>query len=296
VAALLPCLASGLVLPAAHGGVRCAATPRSVAPSLLFSKAPPPPAMDDAEEGSFGKALRRVQGSPARAAMALTYAAALYYVGSGMAPAGSPEDTLKIVTDCLDTAAPPSLFFVVFNALGVVPALYAAVLLPGAREKNNGPVPVATIATSFFAGFGGLAPYLILRRPRTEPVARSELGFVCRTVTESRAFGAAMLLASLALASRLFAIDDLPAAFATYGTLFDSFGIVNVSSFDLLVLSAFFFEPCREDMQRRGWWTPKGEAPSAAQVARLAAFCAVPVLGPAAYVATRPRLPAERGA
>lgn len=286
--ALLPCLTSGLVLPSAAARVpaRCAA------PTLLFSKAVQV-VPDDAEEGSFGKALRRVQGSPTRAAMALTYAAALYYVGSGTAPGGSPEDTIRIVTECLDTAAPPTLFFCVFNALGVVPALYAAILLPGAREKNNGPVPAATIATSFFAGFGGLAPYLITRRPRTEPVSRSDLGFVCRTVTESRAFGAAMLLASAALASRLFAIDDLPAALATYRELFDAYGIVNVSSFDLLVLSAFFFEPAREDMQRRGWWAAKGEQPSAAQVARLAAFCAVPVLGPAAYVAVRPALPED---
>ena len=68
-------------------------------------------------------------------------------------------------------------------------------------------------------------------------------------------------------------------------------GVVNVSSFDLLVLSLFFFEPAREDMQRRGWWAAPGEEPSALQAGRLAAFCAVPLLGPAAYVFARPRLP-----
>ena len=71
------------------------------------------------------------------------------------------------------------------------------------------------------------------------------------------------------------------------GELFDAYGIVNVSSFDLLVLSLFFFEPAREDMRRRGWWSAE---PSPAEVARLAAFCVVPVLGPAAYVLARPAL------
>ena len=87
------------------------------------------------------------------------------------------------------------------------------------------------------------------------------------------------------------AIPDFDAALATYWSLFDEFGIVNVSSFDLLVLSAFFFEPAKEDMRRRGWWAAPGEEPTTEQVARLAAFCAVPVIGPAAYLVARPALP-----
>jgi hypothetical protein len=104
-------------------------------------------------------------------------------------------------------------------------------------------------------------------------------------------FGAGLLLTSLALAAKLASIPDMEAALATYWSLFDTLGIVNVSSFDLLVLSAFFFEPAKEDMRRRGWWAPPGEQPTPSQVARLAAFCAVPVIGPAAYVLARPALP-----
>ena len=43
--------------------------------------------------------------------MAAVYFAALTYV-IGFAPQGSPEDTIRIVTECLDFDAPPSLFFV----------------------------------------------------------------------------------------------------------------------------------------------------------------------------------------
>lgn len=221
--------------------------------------------------------------------MFATYLSALYYVGSGTAPQGSPDETIAIVMGCLDTAAEPSIFFAIFNALGVLPALYAAVLLPGAQGQK--PVPPALIATSFFAGYGGLGPYLFLRQPRPQPIARSDLGFIARTVTESKLFGGAMVLTSLALGAKLASIPDFDAALATYWSLFDQFGIVNVSSFDLLVLSLFFFEPAREDMRRRGWYAAPGEEPSTEEVARLAAFCAVPVLGPAAYVLARPPLP-----
>jgi hypothetical protein len=110
-------------------------------------------------------------------------------------------------------------------------------------------------------------------------------------VTESKLFGVAMVLTSLGLGAKLATIPDVDAALATYWSLFDQFGIVNVSSFDLLVLSLFFFEPLREDMQRRGWYAAPGEDPSTEEIARLAAFCVVPVLGPAAYVLARPALP-----
>ena len=243
----------------------------------------------DSDDGSFGKSLRRLQASPTRCAMLATYVAALFYVGSGTAPQGSPEETLKIIMECLDQDAAPSIFFSIFNALGVLPAIYAAVLLPGANDQK--PVPPAFIATSFAAGYGGLGPYLILRQPRPEPIYRDDLGFLARTVTESKLFGAGLLLASLGLAAKLTAIPDFDAALNTYWSLFDQFGIVNVSSFDLLVLSSFFFEPAQEDMRRRGWWAAPGEQPTTLQVARLAAFCAVPVIGPAAYVLARPALP-----
>jgi len=283
---LLTGSASALLLPGRGRPIATITQRVAAPPTLLFGAkkpTPPPAPPPDTDDGSFGKALRRLQGSPTRAAMAAVYFAALTYV-IGFAPQGSPEDTIRIVTECLDFDAPPSLFFVVFNALGVVPALYAAVLLPGANDQA--PVPPATIATAFFAGYGGLGPYLALRRPRNEPVSQSELGPVAR-LTESKPFGLAMFAASLGLAVKLAAIPDLQAALSTYRELFDAYGIVNVSSFDLLVLSLFFFEPAREDMRRRGWWSAE---PSPAEVARLAAFCVVPVLGPAAYVLARPAL------
>lgn len=294
-ALLLP-LARCFVVPAPILSRPVHAVRASQPPALLFSvfgkPSPPPAPKPEPEDVSFGKALRRLQGSPARAAMAAVYFSALFYVFSGAAPPSPPDETVALILECVDPAAAPSVFFCIFNSLGIMPALYAAVLLPGA--KNQSPLPAAPfLAAAFFAGYGATGPYLALRQPRPGPVSRSELGFVGRTVTESRVFGGAMLLSSLLLAAKLLAIDDWPAAVATYRALFDSVQLVNVSSFDLLVLSLFFFEPAREDMQRRGWYAAPGVQATPAQVLRLAAFCAVPVVGPAAYVFARPALPGE---
>ena len=84
-----------------------------------------------------------------------------------------------------------------------------------------------------------------------------------------------------------------PGYFVTLLADLEALGLdVHVSSIDLLVLSAFAFEPIREDMARRGWWDEAAEGNN--NLARLLAFSLVPVLGPAAYLVLRPDLPEER--
>lgn len=82
---------------------------------------------------------------------------------------------------------------------------------------------------------------------------------------------------------------DPAAAAAEYGELFASSKLVHVSSVDFAILSAFAYEPIREDMARRGWWD-EAAAEGENNAARLLAFAAVPVLGPAAYLLLRPAL------
>ena len=229
---------------------------------------------------------------PARLAIAATWASAIVYVAAA-SPGGSAEaaarDTELIISALDPTSDLNPIFFCVFNALGIMPGVYAATLLPGARQ--NKPVPPATIATSFALGFGGLAPYLALREARPSATAE-DLGPVARYVTESKLFCAAPLLAgSLALAFKLATIGDFDGALGGYAELFATSRLVHVSSLDLIVLSLFFFEPAREDMCRRGWWAADGGAPTSAERARLLAFCALHVIGPALYLLLRPELP-----
>ena len=175
------------------------------------------------------------------------------------------------------------VFFFVFNSLGLIPAVNAAVLLPGAKDQK--PIPAAPfVASSFFAGFGGVGPYMIVREPRFGPIKRSELGFFPRVVTESKLFGAGLVAGAVGLYGGLLTqLSD--GALQGYADLFSSSKLVSVSTVDFLILSLFAFEPIKEDMSRRGWWGCYGEN----DVGRLAAFC-FPVIGPAAYVLLRPAL------
>jgi len=202
-------------------------------------------------------------------------------------------DNQMILRSIEDPSALNPIFFTIFNALAVLPAVNAALLLPGSRQQSPLPAPPFVFG-AFFLGFGAVGPYLIAREPRPDPIARSDLGFFSRYVTESRLFGAGLLAASLFLASVLFTMGDAAAARADFAELFATSKLVHVSSVDCALLSLLVFEPMKEDMARRGWWDEEA-APEAkrAQLARLAAFCLVPVCGPSAYVLLRPALPEE---
>ncbi len=254
-----------------------ALSPRQPAP-----RTPPPPLASASPQ----------QLAPARLAIGATWLAAVGYAAIGSpGEVNSPADT-ELILKLFDTAQLSSvnpIFFSVFNSLGLLPLAYSAVLAPGARDQS--PVPPATIATSFALGFGGLAPYLALRQARPEPIARSSLSFTGRLLENKLLVAVPVLLASLALAAKVATIGPaFEEVVAEYAALFATSKFVHISSLDLCVLSLFFFEPCAEDMMRRGWFPSDGEAPKPAQLARLAAFCALPVIGPALYLVLRPPL------
>lgn len=69
-----------------------------------------------------------------------------------------------------------------------------------------------------------------------------------------------------------------PAVRQGYANLFHSSAVVHISTIDIFLLSIFYVDPLREDMQRRGY------TPDAAKVA----LFSVPVIGPAAWLLVRP--------
>ena len=85
-------------------------------------------------------------------------------------------------------------------------------------------------------------------------------------------------------------MPDTTAATAGFAELFATSKLVHVSTIDFFILSTFSFEPIREDMSRRGWWVDGAEDNN---VARLLAFSAIPLIGPAAYLLLRPSLEDE---
>ena len=236
--------------------------------------------------------------TPERAAAAVTWTAGLVYAITA-APGGDPQDAardMQLIVDLFDADTfldGNTIFFTIFNSLGLLPLIYSATLLPGARDQS--PIPPATLITSFALGFGGIGPYLALRQPRPEPVLRMELGPVARYFTENKLICAfPVLIASVALLVNMgnsIAGPDFGETYEEFSQMFATSRLTHISTLDFCVLSLFFFEPCREDMTRRGWWpSDPGARTSPTQIARIIGFCALPLLGPALYLVTRPQL------
>ncbi len=112
----------------------------------------------------------------------------------------------------------------------------------------------------------------------------SRFGLLAK-IGNSRIGGIGTLIGTLGLAK--YAIDNHGwTEWSQYAELFQSSTLAHVSSVDCALLSLIVWEPMLEDMRRRGMYTDG----SGIEKIRLAAFCSVPLIGPALYLATRPKL------
>lgn len=199
-----------------------------------------------------------------------------------VAPKSSPDVDAALVETLISTpftGEANRIFESLFNALGIMPAVYASLLLPGGKDQK--PLPaVPFVAGSFVLGYFSLGPYLTAREVREEPITRSELGWVTRNVLEAKWNAALLVTFAAYLAYNVGANYDATQV-ADFWSLWNSVSLVNVSSVDLCVLSAMVYFPMVEDMRRRGWEDKTSLAP---------AFCALPVIGPALYILCRPAL------
>lgn len=219
--------------------------------------------------------------SPSRLALAAGWVA-LGSAAAFVAPKGTEAFDMELITTLVSapfSGAVNPLFEALFNSLGVVPTVYAALLLPGAKDQPRLPAAPPIVA-SFALGFFALGPYLILREPREAPVAKSSLGWAARTVFESKPF--ALFNAAFAVFLAGYAATHVsPEAVSGFATLWtEQSALCCVSSCDLLVLSLAMYSAMSEDMKRRGVFEP----------AKCAAFCALPVVGPTLWLVTRPPL------
>ena len=244
----------------------------------------------------------------------------MYFLMKLVPGSGAPDDGVAV----------NQVFAALFNAMGVMPALYAALLVPagrsggGAKGRSSGggggegageggggggafssfpprlpafPFVVGSFALGFFA----LGPYLALWTPAPPADALPEAeragprdatappppealekngaaGAVALRALESPVTAAALLLGALSQA--YLAATAGPAAWAEFGRLFDESRLVHVTTLDFLALSSFIPFWVSLDAGSRRW---SGGASVAA------ALGAVPLVGPALYLALRPR-------
>jgi hypothetical protein len=85
----------------------------------------------------------------------------------GLSPGGTPEtDAIdKTIITQMIQFPPPSeanpVLFALFNSLGIIPAIYASLLLPGGKTQKFPALPF--VVGSFALGFFSVGPYLALR-------------------------------------------------------------------------------------------------------------------------------------
>lgn len=206
------------------------------------------------------------------------------------APGGSPEAKsidmdmiMKLVTTPFDGTITP-LYVLVFNSLGVLPAVFASLLLPGGKDQKIPTLPF--VGSAFAVGFFGVAPYLGLREINTE-VTAEDVAESNRGVFESKIPAVGMLAFFAYLIFYVLSSGDLPQQAEDFADLWRSQALVHVSTFDAIILSLAVWDPLREDKARR----VKDSDSDSMLPAWM--YCLVPVLGPVVYLLTRPKLPSS---
>ena len=170
--------------------------------------------------------------------LALTTYAFLFAPG-GSAEAGAIDKDIiiKILSAPFDGSINP-LFVALFNFLGIIPAVYAALLLPGAKEQKIPALPF--VLSSFAFGYFGIGPYLGLRSIKTKICQSNKgLGFALFEFKGTALFllGFALYLYYFAISSVFETDGGIMAAIKGFMDLFDNQRLANISSLDFTILS-----------------------------------------------------------
>lgn len=218
--------------------------------------------------------------------LALTTYAFTLAPGKGPDATALDQTLLKTMISTPFDGSVNAIFVTIFNALGVLPAVYASLLLPGSKSQ---PVPaIPFVASSFFLGFFGIGPYLALRK--LSPNVTQETKGKGSGLLESKL--STIPLAGFAFYLVYYLISHSTGLATGGNSLVEGFQqmfltqtLVHVSTIDFVILSLAVYDPLKEDMSRR---YPEGSSRLPAWV-----YCAVPVLGPVVYLLTRPALPKD---
>lgn len=157
---------------------------------------------------------------------------------------------LKMISTPFDGTISP-IFVAIFNALGILPAIYASLLLPGSKNQTLPALPF--VVSSFALGFFGIGPYLAFRKRKID-VVDSERGRGS-FIFENKLSAVGMLLFALYLGYYAISGSINENGVQSFIELFSSQRLVHVSTIDFAILSLAVYDPIVEDMKRRNWNT-----------------------------------------
>lgn len=220
-----------------------------------------------------------------------------------------------------DGVAVNGVFYALFNAMGVMPALYASVLIPAGRSRGKLPA-WPFVAGSFAFGFFALGPYLALWTPAPAAATTDEekggprdaaappppealqrngaLGGVFLRALESPITAAVLFVA--AAAQVFIAATAGKESWVEFFRLFDESRFVHVTSLDFLTLSALLpFWAANDAAARKfdvggggsGGGSGGGDGGNGGRGGGngtlAAAMACFPLIGPALYLVLRPK-------
>lgn len=178
------------------------------------------------------------------------------------------------------------VFISLFFALGVLPSVYACLLLPASKRQRIWAFPF--VASSFFLGFFGIGPYLGLRNKPSADVAapwtraNADIG---SGVLEFKGTPLFLLLSACYLVYYACYGEYAADRWQGFAELFDTQPLARISTIDFTILSLAMFDPLEEDMRRRRYSGPDAKL-----------FCSLPVIGPLVYLLLRPPVTAGEDA
>ncbi|MEO0853629.1 MAG: DUF2834 domain-containing protein [Cyanobacteria bacterium J06648_11] len=198
---------------------------------------------------------------------------ALVVYATAFAPPDRPEETRALLETLIsgNVADLNPLLVAEFNLMGVLPLAFWCVLLADGRGQKLPAWPFAAL----MMGVGGFAllPYMAWRQPVYPVPGKPTIGL---KLWDSRWIALLISLGALVLLGYGLAAGD----FGAFWVQWRSQRFVHVMTLDFILLCALLPVLIYDDLPRRhlepGWpfW----------------ATCAIPLLGPLAYLCWRPRL------
>ncbi|WP_036480280.1 hypothetical protein [Myxosarcina sp. GI1] len=163
------------------------------------------------------------------------------------------------------------LIIALFNIMGVLPAVYACMLLFDGRGQKFPAAPF--VALSFGVGIFALLPYFVLRQPN--PKWNGERSWLLK-ILDSRACGIILTLSAIFLLVLGFTQGD----WSDFVRQWQTSRFIHVMSLDFCLLCVFFPLAVKDDLARRRIESNK----------IFWAISLTPLLGTLAYLCLRPSL------
>lgn len=247
---------------------------------------------DDNEQGSsIFSSISNISIQPIYLLLATAETIFWYYLAPGIDPNSrwfNVEADGRLISQLLDptvvlTNTPGYAYSsLLLNSFLIVPAVWALLILQEADcQKPKWISPTPFCLAGFFVGGGALIPYMIFRKP-AEEVDPSQFSPILKFFEADNNIGPNLLagLTTIVLGTFLSHVglgNHNAQEWAAFISRLQSSQFTSLAFFDFIMLSCAIVDPMSDDARRRQYDGP------------IWPFCAFPLVGPVAWIVSRPK-------